>query len=174
MAWAPSFHDSNPAESPEGERCETKPIARSGAPRRCLDCGLRIGNRSAAGRRPSGLRRAKGAKRTQSGMRGQIVQNEANSRQRPLGRGPRGVGRGSRLCKTNPISPTGTGRGRGTNVQNEANLASGGELCKTNPICTAGPRRIIGRIPMPRVRPGHLRLPWKGRELTVDRVGAAY
>ncbi len=48
--------------------CETKPIARSGAPRRCLNCGLWIadcGLGTALQPAASGLRRAKCAKQTQ-------------------------------------------------------------------------------------------------------------
>jgi hypothetical protein len=36
--------------------CETKPIARSGAPRRCLDCGLRIADRPVGDVRPAACR----------------------------------------------------------------------------------------------------------------------
>jgi hypothetical protein len=96
---------------------------------------------------------------------GRTVQNEPNSLQRRVGRDPRGVGRGGKLCKTNPISPTGTrgecakqtqfrraqprgGADRAKQSQTWAawdiwvTARQGGRLCKTKPIC-----RVVGRGP---------------------------
>ena len=91
---------------------KTKPIARSGAPRRCLDCGLGIGDRPAVGRLAPGLRRTKCAKRTQFARRGRgtraNAQNEANLRRHlrvqtnPIGR--------SESCETKPICRGGENR----------------------------------------------------------------
>lgn len=68
---------------PVGERCETKPIARSGAPKRCLDCGFRIADWMADLRREAGP----------PVCAGQNAQNEPNSCH------------WGRLCKTKPICP---------------------------------------------------------------------
>jgi hypothetical protein len=91
------------------QSCETNPIARSGAPRRCLDCGLGTDLRRDACPAACG---------------GQNVRNEPNfgrcgRRETPLfqyssipafqsprcrvGRGPRGVGRGA-IVRTKPRS----------------------------------------------------------------------
>ncbi len=64
------------------------------------------------------------AKQTQFGpplRRGRLVRNEPNSRPRRAGRGP-GAWDEAQMCKTKPISSTGTR-----------------QTCKTNPICPAAP-----------------------------------
>jgi hypothetical protein len=61
--------------------CETNPIARSGAPRRCLDCGFRPPVGAGGG------------------------DNEANSRRRLAGRGRRDAGRGDECAKRTQFAP---------------------------------------------------------------------
>jgi hypothetical protein len=107
-----------------------------------LDCGLRIGNRPAAGRRSCGL--------LPSACGGQNVQNEPNSRRTRYPTIPVPCG----LCETKPIPAGSSGtrpQGCGTQANHAkrtqfraARLASGGESCKTKPISESGPARAAG------------------------------
>jgi hypothetical protein len=150
----------------EGQTCETNPIARSGAPRRCPDCGFRIADwgRRAAERLPGGLSPSPCAGQSRkanpiSGCPAGTPEAQLRKTKPNLGRmGHLGnsVPEKGRSCKTKPIYPrapgsgrsAGTGRARrGAIVQNEPNLE--GRLCKTNPISTgpAAQTTHLSRIP---------------------------
>ncbi len=108
--------------------CETKPIARSGAPRRCLNCGLRIADWG----QPCSL--------PPPACGGQNAQNKPNSRRTASPtillcyRSTTPIR--CRLCKTNPIWK-GIGRERPTDQEqiapNKAKLAQDGESGESPP-----------------------------------------
>jgi hypothetical protein len=105
--------------------CETKPITRSGAPRRRLDCGLWIGTAdrtsTCSGTPPAAWRPGPA---------------QAGCTNNPIGR--------SQGCKTNPIP----GGRRGTRPPGARDA---GQSCKTNPIPPERPGRDAGG---PEARPG--------------------
>ncbi len=146
--------------------CKTKPIARSGAPRRCLDCRLRISDwPRTSGGAPDCAKRTQFHRSTR-GPGGRNAQNEPNL---PAGGIPHyftipsfqgshptpilqnepnfGVNRAKRSQSGDP----GRGLGRST-MQNEPNFAASagwmqGPVVQTNPIpgaCRSGDRRSQG------------------------------
>jgi hypothetical protein len=133
--------------APPEAAAQTKPIARSGAPRRCPpehEEGQCLGG--------------KGVMVNSTFDRPR--QNKANSRQRRVGRGRRGVDT-RQMCKTNPIRPVGGRPGPGgPTVRNKAKLGQSGvsrgrtvrpegRLCETNPTRHRGPdgRSIVRNKP---------------------------